>query len=155
MRSCLRRRRRYASGNSCSLPLFFVCFFVCFNLFLSSFFLIFVTILVKLMFHSPPPPPKKKNNKSNNKKKNDNNNSNNDNNNEGESSLICLERVLVFLWNYSKFTYQARYIFVNLFLQQRMLHVLPQSNIACCQSIYDFFYCFTGFFSTSSNVHLT
>ena len=53
MRSCLRRSPRYASGNSCSLVLFFVCLFA-FNYFLSSLFLIFVTILMKLMFHSPP-----------------------------------------------------------------------------------------------------
>ena len=53
MRSCLRRSPRYAGGNSCSLLLFFVCLFA-FNLF-CFLFLIFLTILMKLTFHSPPP----------------------------------------------------------------------------------------------------
>ena len=148
MRSCLRRSPRYASGNSCSLLLFFVCLFVCILIFFCLLFsLFFVTILVKLMFHSPP---QKKTIKvimiilmrvifv-----------------HRVESSLICLERALVFLWTYSKSTNQTRYIFVKLVLQQWMLHVLPQSTVACCRSFYSFFFTLLqGFFSTSSNVRL-
>ena len=92
MRSCLRRSPRYASGNSCSLVLFFVCLFA-FNYFLSSLFLIFVTILMKLTFHCPPPP-QKKNNKSNN----NNNDNNNSDSNNSERDVWSQIRVLPHLF---------------------------------------------------------
>ena len=151
MRSCLRRSPRYAGGNSCSLLLFFVCLFA-FNLF-CLLFLIFVTILMKLTFH---PPPQKKTIKViiiimiiiiaiaiivrvifDHRL---------------GSSLICLERVIVFLVYLSN----AQHFLLNSFWSNvAMMHVLLQSNVAYCRSFLWVFYSFTGcFFSTSSNVHL-